>query len=207
MDDLDRRLWDAGEQWRRALPAMPAGDIILPSAHESARRFAAGGLSMALLTSVVLVGTALVARAPAIGSATCDVTVPTADFVPPDPFPRTPTEEGTARWFGTPDLWTMLQADGDHWTRGVVAPHKINRKLFWWSSHWSPSSEPVPAITVSAERLDGDGSATGDGATNASAGFGTAMLVGLELPTTGCWRITGRYHDTELSFVVRATDD
>ena len=32
--------------------------------------------------------------------------------------------------------------------------------------------------------------------------FGPAMLVGVDFPTTGCWEITGRYADAELSFVV-----
>jgi hypothetical protein len=28
------------------------------------------------------------------------------------------------------------------------------------------------------------------------------MLVGIDLPTLGCWKITGKYADAELSFVV-----
>jgi hypothetical protein len=57
---------------------------------------------------------------------------------------------------------------------------------------------------VTAERIDvkappGESS----GATNASSGdIGTAMLVGVNLPTPGCWKITGRYKEDELSFVV-----
>jgi hypothetical protein len=32
------------------------------------------------------------------------------------------------------------------------------------------------------------------------------MLVGVELPTAGCWQITGSYGDTILSYVVSVTD-
>jgi hypothetical protein len=28
------------------------------------------------------------------------------------------------------------------------------------------------------------------------------MLVGVDIPTLGCWEITGQYNGTELSFVV-----
>jgi hypothetical protein len=39
-------------------------------------------------------------------------------------------------------------------------------------------------------------------ATNASADFGTAMLTGVVVPEIGCWKITGKYAQAELSFVV-----
>jgi len=40
-------------------------------------------------------------------------------------------------------------------------------------------------------------------ATNAYAGdIGSAMLVGVDFPTLGCWKITGQYKNSELSFVV-----
>jgi hypothetical protein len=28
------------------------------------------------------------------------------------------------------------------------------------------------------------------------------MMVGMDIPTPGCWEITGRYEDDELTFVV-----
>jgi hypothetical protein len=43
----------------------------------------------------------------------------------------------------------------------------------------------------------------GSKGTNAYAGdIGSAMLVGVDFPTLGCWKITGQYADAELSFVV-----
>jgi hypothetical protein len=32
--------------------------------------------------------------------------------------------------------------------------------------------------------------------------MGQFMLTGVEVPAAGCWEITGRYDQTELSFVV-----
>jgi hypothetical protein len=52
--------------------------------------------------------------------------------------------------------------------------------------------------------LDG-GSATlqASDATNATAAdIGSAMLIAVDFPTLGCWEITGRYADAQLSFVV-----
>jgi hypothetical protein len=66
------------------------------------------------------------------------------------------------------------------------------------------SEDPEPALLVTAARLDGDAPlVTASKATTASAGdIGSAMLVGVELPTLGCWKINGKYGEEELSFVV-----
>jgi hypothetical protein len=32
------------------------------------------------------------------------------------------------------------------------------------------------------------------------------MLVGVEIPTAGCWQITASYRDAVLSYVVSVTD-
>ena len=39
-------------------------------------------------------------------------------------------------------------------------------------------------------------------ATNAFPGPAAAMLVGVYIPTPGCWEITGEYKSQKLSFVV-----
>ena len=85
-------------------------------------------------------------------------------------------------------------------------PEGYTQKVFWWREGYSVGEEPEPALTVTAERLDGKvPSIQGSKATNASASdIGSAMLVGVDLPTLGCWKITGKYRDAELSFVVWA---
>jgi len=62
-------------------------------------------------------------------------------------------------------------------------------------------------MTVEGTRLDGDGTFRFGPGTNASADFGTAMLVGIEVPTAGCWRLTATYRDRYLSYVVLVGGD
>jgi hypothetical protein len=78
----------------------------------------------------------------------------------------------------------------------------------WFSANWPGTAvEQVPLITVSGRRLDGPGTFTFGPGTNAtSSDFGEAMLVGIEVPTAGCWEITGRYRGAELSYVVTVRD-
>ena len=66
--------------------------------------------------------------------------------------------------------------------------------------------EPQPRISVVGTRLDAPGTLTSGPGTNASADFGEAMLVGVEIPSPGCWQITASYGDAVLSFVVLVTD-
>ena len=137
---------------------------------------------------------------PASPPTTCAVTrQPDPVFVPPPPAPPKPPARYVGQfWYGTPDLWTMLGADGT-WSGSEF-------KLFWWSQAYDVNVEPDPALTVSADRLDGASpAATVDKATNASADFGEAMLVGLTLPAAGCWQITGQYRGHSQSFVVWVT--
>ncbi len=76
-------------------------------------------------------------------------------------------------------------------------------KVFWWSRNYGWAAEPIPALTVTGERLDGAAPAlTVDQATNGAGG----MLTGISFPTTGCWRISGTYQSQTLSFVVWVND-
>jgi len=59
-----------------------------------------------------------------------------------------------------------------------------------------------PTIIVTGRRLDGPGAFTFGPGTNASADFGTAMLVGIDIPSYGCWELTARYRLATLSYVV-----
>jgi hypothetical protein len=97
----------------------------------------------------------------------------------------------------------MLDRDGEVWPFEPRGSTGIPQKTFWWSADWSPDEEPEPAITVVGTRLDGPGSFTFGPGTNASADFGTAMLVGIDIPTEGCWRLTATYRDRYLSYVVQ----
>jgi len=110
-------------------------------------------------------------------------------------------------WFGTADLWTMLTRGGEVWHDLPANPAGLSQKTFWWSANWPYRTELEPDITVIGRRLDGPGRfEAGHPGTNASADFGVAMLVGIDVPTTGCWQLTGEYRGTDLSYVVLVED-
>jgi hypothetical protein len=136
--------------------------------------------------------------------ADCPVTrAPGTALTSPAPYPATPPPEYTDQfWYGSAELWTMLGADGT-WYGLPHSTAGYTQKVFWWRQGYNPITEPSPALTVSGKRLDGSAPAlVASKATDAIADFGNAMLVGVEVPTTGCWKITGHYQGHNLSFVV-----
>jgi hypothetical protein len=231
MTDIERLLEDAGERWRAAQPATPRIDPATFARHpEPARRvvpIAAVGLAAVLV--VVLVASGQLGRAfgngvPAVGGepgspsldpsaavatspvpATCDVTVPSPTFVPPGPNPPSPAD--ASAWYGTPALWTMLDRSGTTWAHLPTSPDGLTQKTFWWSTDWVPEADPEPAITVVGTQLDGTGTFTAGPGTNAVTEAGTAMLVGVTVPTAGCWRLDATYLDATLSIVVDVKGD
>jgi hypothetical protein len=135
-------------------------------------------------------------------SAACPVTkAPAVPFVPPAPYP--PQPPGEFFWYGAESLWTALPLDGV-WS-GL--PHNrdgYTQKVLWWREGYSWTAEPEPALTVTGRRLDAPAPPLNvSPATNAYAeDIQSAMLVGVDIPTIGCWEITGRYAGAELRFVV-----
>lgn len=231
MDEIDRLLEDAGKRWRASQPP-PA--IIDPAAlRRDGRRggaliasFAAGAAGAALVIAAV----AIVARldlwpgvdksrlgmapsdagasAPAAsGDVGCAVTRPDPPFVAPSPYPSVAPPLYESEWFGSRALWTMLDREGEVW-RFPQGPDHLFEKTFWWSVEWpGMRDEPQPGLTVVGTRLDGPGTFTAGPATNAGReDFGEAMLVGVEIPSPGCWQITATYGDAVLSYIVLVTD-
>jgi hypothetical protein len=231
MDEIDKLLDEAGERWRASQPPpatidpasltreedMGAGRLLLS--------FAAGAAGAALVLAAVGIAAQFgiwsrleqpnlgnapsepSASAPAAsGDTGCAVTRPDPAFVAPSPYPATPPPLYESEWFGSEALWTMINRDGEVW-RFSQGADGVSVKTFWWSVEWPGArGEPEPAITVVGTRLDGPGTFTSGPGTNASADFGTAMLVGVEIPA-GCWQITASYRDAVLSYVVWVTDD
>lgn len=140
-------------------------------------------------------------RLPGTPPPSCPVTLP------PDP-PFVPPAKVTAfagyGWYGTPMLWTQIHRNG-LW-RGLVGPDgSVSDKSFWWREGYDWRSEPQPDLVVTGHRLDAPApTLVASPATNAynAADIGSAMLVGITVPTAGCWEITGAYAGTTLSFVV-----
>lgn len=103
-------------------------------------------------------------------------------------------------WFGSNDLYLALPNDGT-WPQ-----LSKGEKVFWWGE-WYPGghNEPHPDLRIHARLLDDpEINFEQSGATNAahSSFPAEAMLIGLEVPSSGCWEITGEYRDKTLSFVV-----
>lgn len=126
---------------------------------------------------------------------TCAVTNPLEHpFVPPRPY----LASNGLNWFGTDRLWTFLPSDGI-WGQG--------EKTFWFREEWSHYTRWIPdesalKLTITARRLD---AATPPPEISAGPTFTpdwkAFMLGGINLPTPGCWEITGRYEDAEVQFV------
>jgi hypothetical protein len=129
----------------------------------------------------------------------CPVTKPpTHAFVPPSPYP---TEWGQGWfWFGTAKLWTALPAGG---TDG------LRQKRFWWREGYDWRKDQQPKLIVSGKRLGSpsapvilDDEASNGGATGKYPPF---IVDAFDVPAPGCWKLTARYKDGKLSFVVWVT--
>ena len=141
--------------------------------------------------------------APARGIADCPVTQPPEPPFEPSP-PYAPSSPGAGQfWYGTDRLWTRVPTSGT-WPGLRGNPDGYTQKVFWWREGYSWEHDPTPQLTVTGRRLDAPAPPLkASKATNAFAeDIKSAMLVGVNFPTRGCWEITGKIADQELSFVV-----
>jgi hypothetical protein len=139
--------------------------------------------------------------------ASCPVTVPQdPTFIPPAPYlPNGPFPDWF--WYGSNSLWVAIPS-GSVWRPMPNNAEGYSDKMFWWREGYIWNEEPEPNLMVIGERLDAKAlPLRASKATNAYASdIGSAMLLGVDFPTLGCWKITGRYNDeAELSFVVWVT--
>ena len=168
---------------------------------------------MTWLTSVsflsIVSATALTANVPVLhvrnarAPASCSVTVQsTPAFFAPPPYPQ--HAPGSSFWHGSERLWTMVDADGT-WHGLPRNPDGFRQKVFWWSPGFDGRVEPRPKLSVVGRRLDGPETFVHAGpATNAHHDDfgGWTILTGIDVPTAGCWELTGTYRENSLSFVV-----
>ena len=132
----------------------------------------------------------------------CPITpIPDTPFVPPDPYPAAAPDGHF--WYGTNELWTDLPVD-DVWYGLPQSEAGYGNKIALWHEGYSQTEEPQPAITLSAQQLDGAAvMAPVVAGTNAyHPDYGQFMMTGIELPTLGCWEITAEYKGAALTFVV-----
>ena len=135
-------------------------------------------------------------------SSECRLTLPGPASLPPV---ASATNPGIGRgWYVDDGLLTSLTTSGEVWDSLPRGPGGFSQKTFWWSLGFDWRAEPQPAISVTGRRLDGPGAFESSGtATHAIFEDGSAMLVGIEIPTKGCWELTASYRATSLSYVVR----
>lgn len=146
------------------------------------------------------------------GRDACPVTEPgDSPFAPSSETPEGPPLAYGAAWYGTPDLWTMVQHQGQVWTKLPVGTDgSLTQKTFWWSDDYVFSEEPLPDITVTAQHLNGSAptvEAGGPGTNASHPEIGNFMIVGLTFPQEGCWRITAEYRNITLGYVAWVDDD
>jgi hypothetical protein len=138
----------------------------------------------------------------------CRVTIPSdRPFVPPPSYETDDPNETFS--YGTDALWTRLPVDGT-W-RGL--PHytpnhpSFRQKLIFGRLGYDPVEDPQPPLTVTGRRLDTLAPPlTSDRANNGWVHQNQPFMVtGINLPTLGCWEITGHYKDQDLTFVIWVT--
>lgn len=123
----------------------------------------------------------------------CPITpLPSEAFTPPDPYV---SERGDGMvWYGSDELWTVLQDDGVY----------VQRKSVWWSVNFPGGVfEEEPEIAVTWERLDAEAApVTVSPGTNANTfEDGDFMIAGIDPDQSGCWRVTAEYKGATLSYV------
>jgi len=129
---------------------------------------------------------------------TCPVTTPTQQT---STLPTTKDYEGRF-WYGTPALWTNLPDNGI-WQGLPQDDTGYGQKAFFWREGYVALDEPIPALTVSGRRLDAPAQTFSfSDATNGWDETGDFMLMGINIPTEGCWEITAEYQDVKLTYVV-----
>jgi hypothetical protein len=133
---------------------------------------------------------------------TCPVTKASDHpFIPPWPYPKEPYPGGS--WFGTDRLWISLPEDGTWRGLGHYTPTdpSFRQKMQWWQQGYDYHTEPKPKLKVTGKRLDAEAPPLTAEANNV-VGRLPSMMVGINIPTLGCWEITGHYEDDELTFIV-----
>jgi hypothetical protein len=150
----------------------------------------------------------VLALSPLAALADCPVTLPSSSPVDV-PGMRS---GGTYAWYGSEALAVLLPAHG-RW-KGMGPARNFRDKFWIWRRGYEATGEERPALTITGVKLH-DGEETErlriDRATNAFGKGWASMLVGMEYPSAGCWRVTVTYVYVgithELEFVVDVVAD
>jgi hypothetical protein len=137
----------------------------------------------------------------------CPITFPDgAPFTPPEFRGLTLSFDGVV-WYGTPELWTFVQEEGQVWEGlPVNADGSLTQKTFWWTDEYLSSIEPVTDITFTVEHVGGPALTVGPEQVTSGGHpeMGVFIIAGFEIPQDGCWRIAAQYRDVTVSYVAWA---
>ena len=143
--------------------------------------------------------------------ATCPITKPSSPpYTPPPAYG--PSLGNDRFWFGSEKLWITLPTNG-MWMLRRYAPMEsaLRQKLLWYRKGYNAKTEPNPRLIVTGKRLDLSDPPLGvDGPQGGTWISGdpthSFMSVGLDIPTGGCWEISGHFGEDALTFVVWVRD-
>jgi hypothetical protein len=142
----------------------------------------------------------VLASCPVAAPAECPVSQPASSPV------DVPGDFGQ-RWYGSEALAVQLPPNG-RWT-GLGSTHRYRDKTWFWRRGYEVASEPRPDLEVVGVKLPESGPPQRlsiGRATNAFNPGWQQMLVLVEFPSAGCWRLTAQYEYAgiahELTFVV-----
>jgi len=136
----------------------------------------------------------------------CSVTRPgDRPFVPPRKYRHQLGKDYF--WYGTDRLWVVLPASGmwaglPHYEPGDPT---FRQKIAWWRLGLEADTKLPTPFRITGRRLDAPAPpllsdpVTGVSAMTDSTPF---FMSGVNFPTPGCWEVTGRYDQDELSFVI-----
>ena len=126
--------------------------------------------------------------------------------------------------YGTDRLWTVLPIDGIWRTAHIGVPNGLvlnyartppvyYKGMGWGRAAYDRYTEPHPMLKVTGKRLDAKVSPLvqrdAHGCCSVTDGEQprfSVIAVAFDLPTLGCWEITGQYKGEALTFVIWATD-
>ena len=105
-------------------------------------------------------------------------------------------------WYGSDALAVLILSDGS-WTSKDQG-RNYDDKFWLWRRGYDATTELTPDLVITGVKLDDDELAQSihiDNATNASNGRDKAshrMLMGMEFPSAGCWKLTATYKHVDI---------
>ena len=108
-------------------------------------------------------------------------------------------------WYGDENLAALIPIDGI-W-QGMGANYNFRNKFFWWEKNNSLNPDNQSRIEITAINLINNSEmvepvyAVNIYSNETMSDWG-GMLTAIEFPSSGCWKIVGRFKEHEIQFTV-----